>query len=61
MERLCWHDYLDTAISAYHALNRTLHNAHSLWLLDVILLDFLMKAPGGAARMGELTQAVVLR
>lgn len=60
IESRSWHDYLDTAIQAYHALNRTLHSAHALWLLDVILLDFLMKSPDGAARMGDLAQAVVL-
>ncbi|MGV0593113.1 MarR family winged helix-turn-helix transcriptional regulator [Mycolicibacterium porcinum] len=60
LEILSWHDYLDTAIRAYHALNRALHTAHALSLLDVILLDFLMKSPDGTARMGDLAQAVVL-
>ncbi|QZH57982.1 MarR family transcriptional regulator [Mycolicibacterium farcinogenes] len=60
LEILSWHGYLDTAIRAYHALNRTLHTAHALSLLDVILLDFLMRSPDGAARMGDLAQAVVL-
>ncbi|BBX94087.1 MarR family winged helix-turn-helix transcriptional regulator [Mycolicibacterium boenickei] len=60
LESLSWHVYLDTAIRAYHALNRALHTAHALSLLDVILLDFLMKSPDGTARMGDLAQAVVL-
>jgi DNA-binding MarR family transcriptional regulator len=55
-----WHAYLDAAIEVYHALNRTLHSAHALSLRDVILLDFLMKSPDGAARMGDLAEAVVL-
>lgn len=60
VESECWDVYLETAIRAYHALNRTLQHAHALSLLDVILLDFLMKAPDGAARMGDLAKAVVL-
>lgn len=57
-EQRSWQNFLDSALRLYAAMNRTLTDNHKLTLLDVRLLDLLDKSPAGAARMGDLAEAL---
>jgi DNA-binding MarR family transcriptional regulator len=58
-EQRSWQNFLDSALRLYATLNRSLVDAHHLSLNDVRLLDMLDKAPTGAARMGDLAEALM--
>jgi DNA-binding MarR family transcriptional regulator len=58
-EQRTWQNFLDSALRLYATLNRALVDAHHLTLNDVRLLDMLDKSPTGAARMGDLAEALM--
>lgn len=58
-EQRSWHNYLDSALRMYAALNRGLSEAHQLTLNDVRLLDMLNSSSTGSARMGDLAEALM--
>jgi DNA-binding MarR family transcriptional regulator len=57
-EQKSWQNFLDCALRLYATLNRRLTEAHQLSLLDVRVLDILDNADRGAARMGDLAEAL---
>ena len=58
-EQRSWQNFLDSALRMYATLNRSLVDEHQLTLNDVRLLDLLDKSPHGAARMGDLAEALM--
>ena len=58
-EMRSWHNFLEAALRMSATLNRRLVESHNLTLVDVRLLDTLNKSPGGAARMGDLADALM--
>lgn len=58
-EQRSWQNFLDSALRLYATLNKSLVAQHHLTLNDVRLLDMLDKSPTGAARMGDLADALM--
>ena len=58
-EMRSWQNFLEAALRMSAMLNRGLVESHKLTLVDVRLLDLLNKAPGGAARMGDLADGLM--
>lgn len=58
-EQRSWLNFLDAALRMYATLNRSLIDEHGLTLNDVRLLDTLDKSASGAARMGDLADALM--
>lgn len=58
-EHHAWQSFLNGALGMYATLNRALVDEHHLTLNDVRLLDLLVEAPGGSARMGDLADALM--
>ena len=58
-EQRSWQNYLDSALRLTGALNRGLSESHSLSLVDVRLLEVLVRSPNGSARMGDLAEALL--
>jgi DNA-binding MarR family transcriptional regulator len=59
-ERQSWEQFLFAASALYEALNGTLVKAHNLSLFDVHVLHLLNTSPGGSARMGFLSEELLL-
>ncbi|MGD9619094.1 MAG: MarR family winged helix-turn-helix transcriptional regulator [Mycolicibacterium sp.] len=57
-EQRAWHNFLDAAHRVFATINRALVDEHDLTLHDVRLLELLARSPGGAARMGDLAEAL---
>lgn len=55
-----WQNFLDASLRLTARLNRVLSDAHQIGLSDVRLLHRLQKSEGGAARMGDLADALVV-
>jgi DNA-binding MarR family transcriptional regulator len=55
-----WQNFLDASLRLTARLNRVLSDAHQIGLSDVRLLHRLQKSDGGAARMGDLADALVV-
>ena len=58
-EQRAWLNFLDAALRMYATMNRSLVDDHHLTLNDVRLLDLLARSPNGAARMGDLAEALL--
>lgn len=58
-EQKAWQNFLDAALRLYATMNRSLVDDHGLTLNDVRLLDLLAKSPTGAARMGDVAEALM--
>lgn len=58
-EQRAWQNFLDAALRLYATMNRSLSDEHGLTLNDVRLLDVLAKSPSGAARMGDVAEALM--
>ncbi|MDZ4267387.1 MAG: MarR family transcriptional regulator [Mycobacterium sp.] len=58
-EQRAWQNFLDAALRLYATMNRSLVDEHRLTLNDVRLLDLLARSPHGAARMGDLAEALM--
>jgi len=58
-EMRSWQNFLEAAIRMSATLNRGLVDAHKLTLVDVRLLDMLIKSPTGSARMGDLAEGLM--
>ncbi|MBX7431047.1 MarR family transcriptional regulator [Mycobacterium sp. Y57] len=58
-EQRAWQHFLDAALRLYGTINHMLTDEHKLTLNDVRLLDLLAKSPTGAARMGDLAEALM--
>ena len=58
-EQRAWQNFLDAALRMYATMNRSLIDEHGLTLNDVRLLDLLARSPNGAARMGDLAEALL--
>ena len=58
-EQKAWQNFLDAALGLYATMNRSLVDDHGLTLNDVRLLDLLAKSPTGAARMGDVAEALM--
>jgi len=61
MERRSWQQFLESSTLLLEMLDRTLRETHDLTMFDFLVLDILAKSPEGSARMGDLSQALVLR
>jgi DNA-binding MarR family transcriptional regulator len=59
-EQRCWQQFTEAATFVYAALHRQLLDTHGLTLLDVMVLRRLANSDKGAARMGELAQALAV-
>lgn len=59
-ERLSWQRFLDAATAIHEAINAALVKAHQLTLFDVHVLHTLHISPGGSARMGLLSEVLLL-
>lgn len=59
-EQQSWQRFLDASTLLLETLNRELKAVHQLTLYDVLLLDRLAKSEGGAARMSDLANDLVL-
>jgi DNA-binding MarR family transcriptional regulator len=58
-EQRAWHNFLDAGLRMYATMNRALVEEHHLTLNDVRLLDLLVRSPRGAARMGDIAEALM--
>lgn len=58
-EQRSWQNYLDSALRLTGALNRGLSESHDLTLVDVRLLEVLVRSPNGSARMGDIAEALL--
>ena len=58
-EQRSWQNYLDSALRLTGALNRGLAESHNPTLVDVRLLEVLVRAPNGSAWMGDLAAALL--
>lgn len=58
-EEKAWQNFLDASLRLYATMNRSLVDGHELTLNDVRLLDLLAKSPKGAARMGDIADALM--
>ncbi|MGZ8801837.1 MAG: MarR family winged helix-turn-helix transcriptional regulator [Mycobacterium sp.] len=58
-EQRAWLNFLDAALRMYATMNRSLVDEHRLTLNDVRLLDLLARSTNGAARMGDLAEALM--
>jgi len=61
MERKCWQQFLESSTILLETLDRSLRDTHDLTMFEFLVLDMLAKSPQGSARMGDLSQALVLR
>jgi DNA-binding MarR family transcriptional regulator len=59
-ERQCWDQFISAASALYRALNGMLLKEHNLSLFDVHVLHLLNSSPGGSARMGFLSEELLL-
>lgn len=57
-EQRSWQNYLQAALRVQTALDRRLTEAHQLSVIDLRVLDILGKSTDGAARMGDLADAL---
>jgi DNA-binding MarR family transcriptional regulator len=55
-----WQNFLDASLRLTARINRVLTDAHQIGLSDVRLLHRLQKSEGGAARMGDLADSLVV-
>lgn len=53
-ERQAWQHYLEAVLRFDAALNRALNAEHQLSVIDLRVLDMLVKSSDGSARMGDL-------
>ncbi|TXH25711.1 MAG: MarR family transcriptional regulator [Mycobacterium sp.] len=60
IEQQCWQAFLGSSTLLLDTINRRLLDRHDLTLFDFLMLDALARSVGGAARMGDLAQAVVI-
>jgi DNA-binding MarR family transcriptional regulator len=61
VESRSWHQFLESSTLLLETLDRTLRETHDLTMFDFLVLHILAKSPQGSARMGDLSQALVLR
>lgn len=57
-EQRSWQNYLYAALRFHVAMDRCLSDAHQLSVIDLRVLDILDKSAEGAARMGDLADAL---
>lgn len=57
-EQRSWQNYLHAALRFHTAMDRCLTEAHHLSVIDMRVLDILDKSADGAARMGDLADAL---
>lgn len=61
MEQLCWQAFLESSALLLDTLDRQLLKAHKLRLFDFLVLSMLARSNGGgAARMGDLAEALAV-
>lgn len=60
-ERQAWQHYLEAVLRFDAALNRALNAEHQLSVIDLRVLDMLVKSCDGSARMGDLAGLLARR
>jgi DNA-binding MarR family transcriptional regulator len=61
LERRCWEQFLESSTLLLERLDRSLRDAHGIFLVDFLVLDTLARSANGSARMRDLSHAAVLR